>query len=166
MAAARLYMDTNIFISALENNDDVSKKLLELISLNESGAKPVLMTSEIALAELVVHPLRRNDTRLLEIYDNITIGNAFISVGTVSREVLWYAAILRAEHSSLKLPDAIHLATAMLSGCKYFLTSDTRLKGTYTISPFPQAFLQVSAQTRIVRPELPILDQLLSELLA
>ncbi|MER8553299.1 hypothetical protein NKH69_16255 [Mesorhizobium sp. M0976] len=35
MAAVRLYVDTNIFIYAFENNDALAKKLLQLISLND-----------------------------------------------------------------------------------------------------------------------------------
>jgi predicted nucleic acid-binding protein len=42
MAAVRLYVDTNIFIYALENNDALAKKLLQLISLNEGRKQPFL----------------------------------------------------------------------------------------------------------------------------
>lgn len=44
----------------------------------------------------------------------------------VSRDVLLAAARLRAE-IGLKLPDAIHVATAQLTGCDQFLTNDARV---------------------------------------
>jgi len=44
----------------------------------------------------------------------------------VSREVLIAAAHLRAD-ANLKLPDAIHVATAQLTGCEQFLTNDTHV---------------------------------------
>ena len=45
----------------------------------------------------------------------------------VSRDVLVAAARLRAE-TNMKLPDAIHAATAQLTGCTQFLTNDTHIK--------------------------------------
>lgn len=161
MAAIRLYLDANIFIYAFENDDAVAKKLLELVSL-ESIAK-FLVTSEFTLSELMVDPFRKNDERLIDIYDNLTIGNAFIKVGTVTRDVLWHAALLRAEHASLRLPDAIHLSTAMHFGCTHF-TADRRLKGTYPIWPSRQVLFGQIAAVLVIRPEISTLDQLIGEL--
>ena len=101
MSATRLYLDANIFILAFENKNEVSRKLFELISLNERAKRWFLTTSELTLAELMVDPIRRSDDRLVEIYENLTFGNALIEIGTVSREVLWHAAQLRAENHLL-----------------------------------------------------------------
>lgn len=47
----------------------------------------------------------------------------------VTREILVAAAEIRAEyHQRLKLPDAIHLASAQLHGCETVLTNDRQLK--------------------------------------
>lgn len=163
MAAVRLYVDTNIFIYAFENNDALAKKLLQVISLNEGRKQPFLATSEIVLAELMIDPLRKGNERLVELYDNISIGNAFILVGTVTREVLWHAAQLRSEFVSLRLPDAIHLATAMHFGCTQFLTADARLKETYSITPNRLVPSQLAAEISIVRPEISVLDRVVAE---
>jgi predicted nucleic acid-binding protein len=163
MAAVRLYIDTNIFIYAFENNDALAKKLLQVISLNEGRKQPFLATSEIVLAELMVDPLRKGNERLVELYDNISIGNAFILVGTVTREVLWHAAQLRSEFVSLRLPDAIHLATAMHFGCTQFLTADARLKEAYSIAPNRLVPPQLAAEISIVRPEISVLDRVVAE---
>lgn len=164
MAAIRLYLDANIFIYAFENDDVVAKKLLELISLNSAAKPPFLVTSELALAELLVDPFRKNNERLIEIYDNLTIGNAFIMIGAVSRDVLWHAALLRAQHISLRLPDAVHISTALHFGCTHFLTADMRLKETYSIAPNRHVTSGLTAQILTARPVVPMLDQLISEL--
>lgn len=164
MASIRLYLNTNVFISAFENNDDLARKLLELISLNSGAKSPFLATSEMTLAELMVDPFRKNNDRLIEVYDNLTLGNAFIKVGTVSRGVLWHAALLRAEHASLRLPDAIHLSTAMHFGCTCFQTSDTRLKESYSIASNRHTLTGLNAQISTTKPTVPVLDQIIREL--
>ena len=50
-----------------------------------------------------------------------------LHLAPVSQETLIAAAHLRAEHG-LKLPDAIHMATAQLTHCERLLTNDSRLK--------------------------------------
>ncbi len=44
-----------------------------------------------------------------------------------TREIFQQGAQLRADHKSLKTPDAIHLATALHYGCDEFWTNDDRL---------------------------------------
>jgi uncharacterized protein len=51
MAAVGLYVDTNIFIYAFENNDALAKKLLQ-VSLNEGRKQPFL--AEISALDRVV----------------------------------------------------------------------------------------------------------------
>jgi predicted nucleic acid-binding protein len=162
--AFRLYVDTNIFIYAFENNDALAKKLLQLISLNEGRKRPFLATSELVLAELMVDPLKKGNEPLVELYDNISIGNAFVSIGTVTREVLWHAAQLRSQFISLRLPDDIHLSTAMHFGCTQFLTADTRLKDAYSVTPNRLVPPQLTAQISIIRPEISAVDKIIAEI--
>ncbi|TPN36632.1 PIN domain-containing protein [Mesorhizobium sp. B2-3-3] len=164
MAAFRLYIDTSIFIYTFENNDALAKKLLQLISLNGDRQQPFLATSEIVLAELMVDPLKKGNESLVELYDNMSIGNAFVLVGTVTREVLWHAAQLRSKFVSLRLPDAIHLAAAMHFGCTQFLTADTRLKDAYSLAPDRLVPPQLTAEISIMRPEISALDKAIAEI--
>ena len=60
---------------------------------------------------------------LTERYDRIFNQLENLSLVPVHREVLWQAAKLRAGQN-LKTPDAIHLATALLTGCKALLSQD------------------------------------------
>jgi predicted nucleic acid-binding protein len=52
----------------------------------------------------------------------------------VSRQILKDAAQLRAFFKN-KLPDTIHLITALTSGCTYFVTNDDRIKFPPQITP-------------------------------
>ncbi|MBZ9774595.1 type II toxin-antitoxin system VapC family toxin [Mesorhizobium sp. CO1-1-8] len=158
MAAFRLYVDTNIFIYAFENNDAL------LISLKGGRKQPFLATSELVLAELVVDPLKKSNEPLVELYDNISIGNAFVSIGMVTREVLWHAAQLRSQFISLRLPDAIHLSTAMHLGCTQFLTADTRLNDAYSVTPNRLVPPQLTARISVIRPEISALDKVIAEI--
>jgi predicted nucleic acid-binding protein len=160
----RLYLDTNIIIYAFENTDEISERLRGLIAAASSPRHRFLATSELTLAEIVVVPLRKGDRRLIDIYESITIGNSFVHVGTVSREVLWLAAILRSRHRQLRLPDAIHIATAMLFGCDYFLTGDLRLSGSFSIEQMSEPVQVPRASISMVRPEMPMIDKLAVEL--
>ncbi len=58
---------------------------------------------------------------------------------------------------SLKLPDAIHLATALGTGCSHILTDDRGIG---------RASLPADAQIEILRPDATTLDALIQELSA
>lgn len=82
------------------------------------------VTSELTLAEALVKPLIDRHTQAA--YLQLLQSTASLLVVPVSREVLIAAAHLRAE-ATLKLPDAIHVATPQLTACAYFLTNDGRI---------------------------------------
>jgi predicted nucleic acid-binding protein len=44
----------------------------------------------------------------------------------VTRDILIDAARLRAQHLTLKMPDALHAATALASGAEFLVSNDTR----------------------------------------
>jgi len=121
----RIYLDTNIFIQAFENAES---RLVEMFCIEPPDSQALLITSELTLAELLVHPYRSKDDRLLSLYENWTTSNDILNVGALDRETLKRAALLRSQNSWLKLPDAIHVSTAMRFECSHFLTSDKRLE--------------------------------------
>lgn len=128
----RLYLDTNIFIAMAEGANAISTRLHELIDRQLPGAE-FLSTSELSIAELLVHPFRRKDEELIQLYDNWINSGAWLTVGPVDRSVLWCAARVRGDHGSIKLPDAIHISTAIGFGCTHFLTADKRLPSKITV---------------------------------
>jgi uncharacterized protein len=72
-----------------------------------------------------VKPLRAGDAATLATYDAF-FTRARLSVFDVSAAVLDRATELRARHG-FKVPDAIHLATAIEAGADAFLTGDAGL---------------------------------------
>jgi predicted nucleic acid-binding protein len=121
----RFYLDANFFIYVLEESEpwaEAARRIL--IALDRAECEAV--TSELSLAECLVKPLELGHTDIAEAYLDFLRDRPFLTVVPVSREVLIEAARLRA-HSRIKLPDAIHGATALQGGCASFLTNDDRL---------------------------------------
>lgn len=57
----RIYVDTNVCVLLFERRDELSNSLAELFLVDRSGRDPLLATSELTLAELLVDPYRRKD---------------------------------------------------------------------------------------------------------
>jgi predicted nucleic acid-binding protein len=81
------------------------------------------VTSELTLAEVLVGPLKTGNVAIQQTYRSFLTSTATVEVPPVSRDILEESAQLRA-NTKLKLPDAIHLATALRFRCDSFLTND------------------------------------------
>ncbi len=120
----RLYVDTNILIYAVEGARPEALALLEAV---DAGVIAVV-TSELTLAEVLVAPLRNGQQDIAATYEAL-LGcdeSGRLDVVPVSRTVLMESARLRATVGG-KLPDAIHVATALTEGCGFLLTEDRLL---------------------------------------
>jgi predicted nucleic acid-binding protein len=130
---SRLYLDTNALLYALEGEDDrLRASFRNLFGILASSQ---IFTSELTLAELLVGAYKADDLARVERYKNLfaLAGNGFVSVVPVSTAVLTHAAGFRGRQLRFlpqkpKLVDSIHAATAYLSGCSHFVTSDKPLK--------------------------------------
>lgn len=118
-----IYLDTNALIRLVETEDDLFDRLLD--NVRDQGDR--LCTSEFTLAEVLVIPLRENDVEKVGVYETLFADESAIAVIPVDRAVLRRSAELRAEDRG-KAPDAIHVATAALSGCRILVSSDQRLR--------------------------------------
>jgi predicted nucleic acid-binding protein len=125
LSGSSLYIDTNIFIYAFEGFLEYADRLRELFEAIDSGDVKAV-TSELTLAELLVKPFMDANTQRQSFYCDTIQNSDLLSVCPVSRDILIDAARLRSE-SSLRLPDAIHVATASSAGCRFFLTNDRRI---------------------------------------
>lgn len=85
-----------------------------------------VVTSTITLLEVLVQPLRSGDTVLQRRYRDILLGVDGLSIVAVSPAIAEEAARVRAAYN-LSPPDAIQLATAIVTGAAALLTNDTRL---------------------------------------
>ncbi len=133
MSFTGLYLDSNPLIYALESNDealrDAFRHLFQRIIFFQ------LHTSELSLAELLVHPHQRDDQNLIERYKRLlqTSRNGVMMVKPITTSVLTTAASFRGRQIKFfgrkpSLLDSIHAATAYETGCSHFMTSDNRLK--------------------------------------
>ena len=122
----RVYLDANVFIAAFENVGAHSDHAWWILRAVEDG-EVTGMTSEITLAEVLVKPLEIGATDLAAGYEKMITSTQRFEVLPVSREILVSAAGVRARRSSIKLPDAIHIATARAFSCAFFVSDDRRV---------------------------------------
>ena len=122
----RVYLDANVLICAVEAFPlyrEAATSIFDALSRGEH----VGVTSELTLAEVLVKPLRDGHTANQHTYQELLSPGADLEIAPVNREVLIEAARLRSI-SSLKLPDAIHAATARCQACTALLTNDKALE--------------------------------------
>jgi len=86
-----------------------------------------LITSIITLTEVLVMPIENAHIHFQREYRDMLLNTEGISTLPVNVAIAEQAAELRAKYR-LRTPDALHLATALVSGCDAFLTNDLALK--------------------------------------
>ncbi len=119
----KLALDSNIFIAFLQVDDEffaASKELLEGISQNNVKA----IFSTLVYGEVMYGSPPNSSLKAVKSFFNSLAGASEIPA---DKEVCFKAAELRQKYGSLKLPDAIHLATAIIGGVDIFITADMRL---------------------------------------
>jgi predicted nucleic acid-binding protein len=114
-----VYFDTNIFIYLLEGNKDFETQLLEIQALVENDEVSVF-SSDLVYTELLPPHAKQGNIKSIEC--TIEFLSTFNLI-TATKEILIHAGILRGK-TTMKTPDAIHVATAIASNCKIFLTND------------------------------------------
>jgi predicted nucleic acid-binding protein len=125
-----IYLETNFFIKAVEGTPEAAAPPRKLIQALR--ARPGLAaTSEITFAETLA-PAQRKDAMPLHlkrrVYLNLLLWSGFVTLIPVSRDVLIETADLRGV-KRMKLPDAIHLVSAMRSRCRFLVSSDIDFEG-------------------------------------
>jgi predicted nucleic acid-binding protein len=124
-----IYLDTNFLIKAIEGTKDTAVPAQNLIQcLRERPGLAV--TSELTFAEVLApskmasalppHIKRR-------VYLDLLLWSKFIGFVPITRDILMETVELRVV-APLKLPDAIHLATAIKPGCRYCVSADKDFK--------------------------------------
>jgi predicted nucleic acid-binding protein len=120
-----VYIDANVFISAVEGIAEASagpKRLLSVLRTRPG----IAATSEITFAEVLAPP-QRADALPLHVkrraYLDLLLWSGFIKLIPISRDILIETADLRVV-ARLKLPDAIHIVSAIRTGCRYAVSND------------------------------------------
>lgn len=122
----KIYLDTNLYIAFFEGRVDVSEKVEKLI-LASIEKETFIIASPLIITELLVAPLRENETELSDVYKNLRNYIKNMVFVDFSLKISEIAARLRAKYD-LATPDCIHLATAIEGGAKIFYTADKRIK--------------------------------------
>jgi predicted nucleic acid-binding protein len=123
-----IYFDANFLIYFFDGTEPyitVVSQIILACDRNEIFG----FTGDAAVAELMVYPYRtRNE---IEIARGKAFFNRenFLQVLTHESAVFDTAARVRAE-TGMKLIDALHYATALKAGCKFFITNDTGIRST------------------------------------
>lgn len=118
----KLYLDTNIWIYALEGYPAFIQDLNQLFQSIAQGNLNAV-TSELSLAEALVKPFQNQNLAQQQTYKQFISSSQNLSVIPISRDILIEAARLRGS-INIKIPDAIHAATALLTQCSTFITND------------------------------------------
>ena len=144
----RVYFDANAMLEMIEKPGPVS----DLLSSFWGGGEPprdTIVTSELTLAEVLVRPIAENNIRRWGMYEGLVQNTKGLVVYPADREVMIEAEKLRARRQCSKLPDAILLASALLTSCVAMVTDDRRIKS--------------SPDLAIVNFDVPSLTRLLTE---
>ncbi len=84
-------------------------------------------TSVISLCEVLVHPIRNQNTNLQKRYREILQNSPNFYTEQINSSIAETAAQLRAQYN-LRTPDALQIVTALGNGCDAFLCNDNGLK--------------------------------------
>jgi predicted nucleic acid-binding protein len=116
-----VYVDTQILIYSVEKHPNYWS-LLRPMWLKSATSDIQIISSELALLETLVAPLRNADSVLVTAYETLLLSTE-MQLMPITRGILRQAAQLRAQ-TNLRTPDAIHAATAIAHGCSIFITND------------------------------------------
>lgn len=121
-----LYLETAPLIYYVEEHPAYLATMDALLQAAEQ-APIMLYSSAITLTEVLTLPMKRRDTTLAQAYRTILSQSVGFRLVAVDAHVAEVAADLRARYT-LRTPDALHLATAIVADCDAFLTNDKGLR--------------------------------------
>ena len=158
------YWDTNIFIILREQTGSAHDLLWQLLEVARARTLPI-STSALTFSELMVKPLQQGNGDLLKTYEDWSSSAQWMDIWPINRPILERAALLRASRTGLKLPDAIHVATALHIGCDCMMTADMGVKDVSELIHPLRGPLSIAPLT-VIRPDEPTLTSLLQSLAA
>jgi len=116
-----VYLDSCLAIYLVEENAVFAPNLEIALKANSDS---VFCISPLTEMECLIMPLRVQNDLLIKKFKNWF---ETVEMLSMTSEVFRDGAQLRADFTSLKTPDALHLATALHHNCDEFWTNDDRL---------------------------------------
>jgi predicted nucleic acid-binding protein len=125
----RVYVDSNVFIYAVEGVPATAAPAKELITFLRAQ-RELMVTSEATLAEVLAPSKGRGAWPLQikrRVYFDLLVWSGAVNLVPVTRDLLIRTADLR-KKAPLKLVDAIHLVSAIHTKCRFLVTGDAHFK--------------------------------------
>lgn len=123
-----LYLDTNVLISLYEGEGETHDALWQLVNASAGRDDISFHTSSLSFSELLAKPYRERNHQLARQYLTLAKSEGWLTVHGVEARAIELAAVIRAA-LRMKLPDAIHFASAVIGDCSHVLTSDAEFVG-------------------------------------
>ena len=118
---ARVALDADVVIAFLDAGDDQHERAVDLLRPLLGGGAEIVIGASV-YAEVMVRPLARGVGDRVDGF----VDAVGATLAPIDRDIARRAAGLRARHRSLRLPDALVLATALTTGAE-LVTLDQRL---------------------------------------
>lgn len=128
LAGQQVYIDTNLFIYFLDQNPEFFTVASTLLAAVELGSL-IAYTGDITVAETLVKPYQTDNILLVANIKAFFYADDFLSIRSHDADTFNLCAQIRAKYS-MKFADALHYATALKAGCKFFITNDTGIRST------------------------------------
>lgn len=122
----KIFLDTSPIIYFMDDDKLFKDKTKEIL-WDFLSRDVCLITSVITEAEYLTYHYKIGNEGALKSFWNFLNG-ASVLLYPIRADISERAARIRADYPSFKLPDALQLATACISGCDLFLTNDKQLK--------------------------------------
>lgn len=116
----KVYLDSNLYISAL-NKDALTEHIVALFEQAEAGTLQIV-SSVLVYGEVIKKSSTAVYGHTMQFLDVLPV-----TYTPLDKTVMLLAAKLRLSHPALKLPDAIHIATALINNCEELLSEDKQL---------------------------------------
>ena len=125
--ARRIFIDSMIFVYALEDHPHYAPLSVAVLQHVESGRCPGV-TSALTLAELLTAPARSGDRGAMRDYELYLTNFPHLAILPFTADMAGLVARLRAT-TGLRTPDAIQLAVARTAGCDVIVSNDRQWQG-------------------------------------
>lgn len=120
ISVQKIYFDSNLYISVL-NKDALTDHVVMLFEQAEADVLQIT-SSVLVYGEVIKTSSTAAYGHTVQFLDVLPVTFTQLDKGVMLR-----AAKLRIDHPTLKLPDAIHIAAALISNCDLLLSEDKQL---------------------------------------
>ena len=128
LRGSRVYFDANPIIYFIEQNTQFTEAVTPIFEMIGDGSI-LALTSELSLTEVLIKPIRDNRIQVIQTHKELLLDPELFTLISPDQDTFLLAAELGGK-LSMRTPDAIHMACAIESKCKYFITNDKGIKST------------------------------------